>query len=933
MHIKGKVFSSLDLREGFMQVTVAEKDRPKTAVKTPWGLFEYNRMPFGLRNAPPTFQRFINSVLHGVPSIFVYIDDVVIFTDTYDRHLEIIEMVLTRLNDNGLIINAEKSTFLATQITYLGMDFDQNGYRPVETCLPKIQNYSAPRDRKGIQKFLGVINYYRSHIPNLASVAAPLYHLLNKAAKFIWGDREQESFDLLKALFEQRLRLYPLDTIGKIELFTDASDVACGAVLTQDSKPIEFYSRTFTPVECRYSTFERETLAMVTSILHFRNILIGTPFTLWTDHKPLMSWLVRPPKTERHARWLVKLQDYQFEILHIEGERNVLADLMSRPDGLTKVDCQKLHLATRQSMDPIDQETHSEINAIAAIHFDSHTHTRLASRSSRTGSTNLNLTQVRNAIPSIPTADTATIISAVSRLGFEAEIKEAQTPEFIRNCKINPDQLVKRDGLAYVLQDGVHKILVPPAFRERVLTFIHQVGHYGRKRTYNLLKATYSWPNMHSDVSKFVLCCETCQINKKSRIPKRVWHRYPLSSRFKTVHIDLVGPLQKSRKGNLYMLTMIDRYSRWIEAVPLATIRAIDCAEKFYKVWVTRYGVPDRVISDQGSQFESYLYNDMLSRLGAKHVRTTAYHPQTNGKIERAHSTIKNILRCLSASAADWEDVLPATLMAMRIAINEDGVSPSLLVYGEHLSMPGLLLGDKRTYPEDNVSDFVSKLRKDLQLLRGFVVALHTDKQVDPKEDRKFPYKHVWVLDPLLKHSLSPKYNGPYPVVATDQYPVIQVNLDGQIKRLTVDRLKPAPHLSEMAPFTWARTGDPIPPMEPRPERFREPEKLEDILQTVNQPEVVFEEPVVANAPVDIHQYHAPLDVPPVPVPDVAPREEVVVPMPIVVDIPPIPQLDQAVPLARQQAMPELNIAERAAPQAGSGFTGSGRAVTAPDRF
>ena len=170
-------------------------------------------------------------------------------------------------------------------------------------------------------------------------------------------------------------------------------------------------------------------------------------------------------------------------------------------------------------------------------------------------------------------------------------------------------------------------------------------------------------------------------------------------------------------------------------------------------------------------------------------------------------------------------------------------------------------------------------------------------------------------------------------MVATDQYPVIQVNLDGQIKRLTVDRLKPAPHLSEMAPFTWARTGDPIPPMEPRPERFREPEKLEDILQTVNQPEVVFEEPIVANAPVDAPQYHAPLDVPPVPVPDVAPREEVVVPMPIVVDIPPIPQLDQAVPLARQQAMPELNIAERAAPQAGSGFTGSGRAVTAPDRF
>ena len=252
--------------------------------------------------------------------------------------------------------------FMVPQITCLGMEFNANGYRPVETCMPKIENYSAPRDKKGVQKFLGVINYYRSHIPNLASIAAPLYRLLNKQVKYEWLDLEQEAFDMLKVLFKQRLRLYPLSTTGKIELFTDASDVACGAVLTQDEKPIEFYSRTFSQVECRYSTFERETLAMVTSILHFRNILIGTPFTLWTDHKPLISWLVRPAKTERHLRWLVKLQDYQFEIKHIDGDKNVLADLMSRPDGLTKVDCQRLRMVTQKSSSHLKelQETDAE---------------------------------------------------------------------------------------------------------------------------------------------------------------------------------------------------------------------------------------------------------------------------------------------------------------------------------------------------------------------------------------------------------------------------------------------------------------------------------------------------------------------------------------------------------------------------------------------
>jgi hypothetical protein len=923
MHIKGRIFSSLDLREGFMQVTVAEKDRPKTAVKTPWGLFEFNRMPFGLRNAPPTFQRFINSVLHGISNIFVYIDDVVIFTDDYPQHLEILNLVLARLDTNGLIINAEKSTFLSTSITYLGMEFDENGYRPVDTCLPKIQNYIVPKDRKGIQKFLGVINYYRSHIPNLASVAAPLYHLLNKAAKFIWGPKEQESFELLKTLFHQRLRLYPLGTTGKIELFTDASDVACGAVLTQDGKPIEFFSRTFTPVECRYSTFERETLAMVTSILHFRNILIGMPFLLWTDHKPLMSWLVRPPKTERHARWLVKLQDYSFEILHIEGERNVLADLMSRPEGLTKVDCQRLMVATRQASQPFVEDTSQQINTISAICIGDYVYNnQVQSRSAVTGYTKLDVGQVRAACPSV---NDSSIIGAISRLGFEAEIKAAQTPDFIKHCKVLPENLIIKDGMAYVKHEGTLKVLVPATFRERVLTFVHQIGHYGRKRTYNLLKATYQWPNMHSDVAKFVMCCETCQVNKKSRIPKRTWKRYPLSSRFKTVHIDIVGPLQKSRKGHLYMLTMIDRFSRWIEAVPLTTIRAVDCAEKFYKVWVTRYGVPDQVVSDQGSQFESYLYNDMLSRLGAKHVRTTAYHPQTNGKVERAHSTIKNILRCLSASAPDWEDVLPATLMAMRVAINEDGVSPSLLVYGEHLAMPGLLVGDTRTYPEDTMSEFVDKLRKDLQLLREFVFELHANQQKIPSEDRKFPYKHVWLLDPLLRHSLSPKYNGPYRVIATDQYPVIQIDVEGQIKRVTVDRLKPAPHLSEVAPFTWAQTGEPVPQMEPRPARFHHQEILEDVVQANHDH--------VLEGPLLVH--HEGAVQPIAPVPAVAMNEEVIEPDRKPVAGPPVVQVPiHNELLLREPIVPPmaLNINERQ-PLPIDGYTRSGRAVQPPDRY
>jgi hypothetical protein len=343
---------------------------------------------------------------------------VVIYTSTHEEHFQILEQVLKRLQLHGLIINAQKSSFVVAEIVYLGMTFDEEGYRPVVTTLPKISEYPVPVDKKGIQKFLGVINYYRSHIPNLATVAAPLYYLLNKVNKFIWTSKQQVAFETLKTLFDKRLRLYPLQTSGELELYTDASDVACGAVLTQDTKPIEFFSRTMTPVECRYSTFERETLAMVASILHYRNILIGTPFILWTDHKPLQSWLLKPPKTERHARWLVKLQDFDFTIKHIDGEKNVLADLMSRPAGLSKVTFEELDKALRK-----------EDSAHAAT------------------------------------------LNAVSSLGFEEEIKLAQTPEFIKNCGVKPDKLLKKEGLFYAAGDHGQCLIVPFNFRERVVTF------------------------------------------------------------------------------------------------------------------------------------------------------------------------------------------------------------------------------------------------------------------------------------------------------------------------------------------------------------------------------------------------------------------------------------------------------------------------------
>jgi transposase InsO family protein len=531
-----------------------------------------------------------------------------------------------------------------------------------------------------------------------------------------------------------------------------------------------------------------------------------------------MSWLERPPKTERHARWLIKLQDYNFTIKHIAGDNNVLADLMSRPPGLSKEDCSKLQLITR-----VSTEGTSEVVTLG---------------------------------PKIETLDRVDVIGAISRVGFNQEIQQAQSPEFLE--KFRKDSLIKIDHIWYLKTKHGNRILVPPSFRERVLTFIHQLGHFGRKRTLQLVQATYTWPNMQSDVAKFVLTCEPCQINKKSRVAKRVWQKFPITSRFKTVHVDLVGPLQKSTKGRQYIFTMIDRYSRWMEAVPLANIRATDCAEAFFRVWVCRFGVPETVISDQGSQFESFVYNDMLKRLGAKHVRTTAYHPQSNGKVERSHSTIKNILRCLSAHRADWDKVLPTTMLAMRTAINDTGTSPALLVFGEHITLPSLIVTAERTYPEGNESDFIVKLRKDLKVLRQFVTELSDETQDGVKPDNHYPHKNVWVLDPLLKNCLSPKYSGPFKVLSSDQYPVLLLDINGNHKRVNVDRCKPAPRLCELPDYSWQKDDDGFHlPMEPQPSRFDQSDTVEGLIQIGDVP------PAIRVAiPATEQTAHVPLGVP-----------------------------------------------------------------------
>lgn len=722
-----KIYSKLDLRKAYFQLRIKESDIQKTAVITPFGLYEFTRMCFGLRNSAQTFQRHIDEVLRGLP-VFPFVDDILVASEDEDQHRKHLEDVFRRLEQNGLQLNTAKCVFGQRNIDFLGYSVSANGISPTDEKTQAITSYPLPSNIQELRRFLGMINFYRNNIPRAAENQKELNQLIhgskkNDKTKIIWTTEAKKAFEKCKEDIKNATQLSHPIANAPFSLMTDASDTCAGGVLQQriknSWKPLAFFSKKFSDAQKKYSTYDRELLSIYMAVRHFKNMFEGRELIIYTDHKPLTYALTSQSKNEtpRRARYLEYIGQFTSNIRHISGKENEVADALSRVE---------------------------EIRCPTPINYE-----ELA----KTQEEDAELMKYKHA----------------ANLKFEKVTLPYTTAKV--TCETST---------------GKARPYIPLMYRKTVFQTVHNLSHPGIRTTRKMTTDRYFWPAMNRDVSEWTRKCIPCQKAKIQRHTKSPLSQYEPADRLSHVHMDIIGPLPMSDNYR-YCLTMIDRATKWPEAYPMEDMSADSVTTTFYNGWISRFGCPNKITTDQGRQFESDMFNALSRRMGIQHTRTTAYHPQANGMIERWHRTLKTALTA-RLNTTNWARELPTVLLGLRATVKEDvGRSAAELLYLQTLRLPGEFCGEKTTTTTTShlMSDLSEALRKS-QTQRKAASTITTFIHGELRT-----CTHVFVRDDTTRKPLTPAYNGPYAVIdRTDKFFKVQLPL--RVTNISIDRLKPA---------------------------------------------------------------------------------------------------------------------------------------------
>ena len=827
---KARVFTKLDLASGYHQIAIKEADIHKTAFRTNRGQYEFIVMPFGVTNAPSTFQRLMNKIFGNEINqfILVYLDDILVFSRLIEEHWQHLRIALQRLREAKLYGRIHKCDFLQSRTEYLGFDITDEGIKTSPGKVQTIVDWPQPENVKDVRSFLGLASYYRRFVRGFSAIAKPLSDLTKERLPWQWGEAQERAFQQLKvALMTAPILALP-DFEKPFVVTTDASVIAVGGILQQDLghglQPIAYASKKLTPTETRYSAYERELLGIVWAVGLWRHYLQGQRFVVQTDHSALKFLPNQASVHRRIWKWVSILQGYDVEIRHIPGAKNP-ADALTRKhwgedkrliEAVKRQDAELVKIL-KLDEDAMDEDIQAALDelyiekrhvAAATARGVLYRHEPAAQLMVTRSTIKINEGLKRRIRQEINTEDPYKEI--LEQLEDSTEITQRDLKFRIRHGDLMVHQAGQSD------EDPYWRLVVPdsPEIKETLLRELHSVpysGHPGYTRTLEKARQHFYWVGMARDVRHFIEECPVCQTEKADHTRSRG----PLQSlqipeeKWAEVMMDFIFKLPPTEQGYDGIMVVIDTATKMAHLIPCKeTATASDVAWLYWAKVGSLHGLPRCIHNDRDVRFTGGFWRSLWSRMGTELRFSTAHHPQTQGLVERTNQTIEQVLRCLIhelGEVREWDQLLPTVEFVLNSHPNRStGYSPFFLNWGYHPTTPQLFLRDRQATANETVNQFLSRMHAAFQRSKANVQrANQRSKSLYDRRRREVTYQvGDWVLlstENLFKRGtpqkLQRKFVGPYKIVARYGSVAYQLELPATWKR------HPTFHVSLLKPW------------------------------------------------------------------------------------------------------------------------------------
>lgn len=817
-------FSVLDLRSGYYHIAMSEEDKDKTAFICPLGFFQFERMPQGITGAPATFQRLMEKAVGDMNllQVLVYLDDLIVFGKTLEEHEERLLKVLDRLGEVGLKLSLDKCQICLPRVKYLGHIVSADGVAPDPDKIEAVTTWPMPTNLKTLQSFLGFCGYYRRFIQNYSAIVRPMTELTKGYAPTQKRNKSSLSVDKVylkeSEPFGERWDESCTDAFHKIIyclthapvlafanpqkpyiLHVDASLKGLGAVLYQEHPegllPVAFASRKLSTAERNYPIHQLEFLSLKWAVVDkFHDYLYGARFTVRTDNNPLTYVLSTAKLNAVGHRWLAALSTYEFDVQYRPGRQNIDADLLSRnmpdidddswvtiPQSGVKTICQHVCTSASVHTTPVYAAQLGALSLCVPDLYTYPTHMELKS---------LELIS-KQSLRRAQEQDEA-IGPAVQAL------KHGHWPEVSTNFELSrfkreTGKLSMNDGLLYRISkrpsgEMVSQLVLPREFRKMVMQAMHDdLGHLGQERTIDLLRSRFFWPKMSVDVEEHIRNCGECVAHKTPARRAAPLHQIVSHGPMDLVCMDFLS-MEPDSKGISNILVVTDHFTRYAQAFPTKSQKAQVVAKVLVEKYFVHYGLPSRIHSDQGRDFESRLIKELLSLLGIRKSRTTPYHPQGDPQPERFNRTLISMLGTLSREKKRrWSQHVPYLVHAYNSTkCDSTGYSPYHLMFGREARLPvDLCFGTSPDGIEDAChTRYVSKLKEDLKQAYKLASDAADRRHQRNKKlyDHHVTFQSIEVGDRVLlrnlglkgKHKLESRWN-PEPYVVVGKMPNLPV--------------------------------------------------------------------------------------------------------------------------------------------------------------